>query len=51
MNSKSRRDTEVLRLLGTYTFLSRVQIEEFVLGESKLNPSSREGSPGASSAD
>jgi hypothetical protein len=42
MNSKSRRDKEVLRLLGTYTFLSCVQIEEFVLGESTLNASSRE---------
>jgi hypothetical protein len=33
---------EVIRLLGTYGFLSRVQIEEFVLGASTLNPSSRE---------
>jgi hypothetical protein len=31
---------EVRRLLGTYGFLSRVQIEEFVLDESSLNPSS-----------
>src|SRR6202022_523281 len=30
MNSRSRRDTEGLRLLGTYRFLSRVPIEELV---------------------
>jgi hypothetical protein len=42
MNSRSPRDTEAVRLLGTYGFLSRLQIEEFVLGESKLNVRSRE---------
>jgi len=42
MNSRSPRDTEVLRLLGTYGFLGRVQIEEFVLGESALSIRSRE---------
>jgi hypothetical protein len=31
-----------VRLLGTYGFLSRAQIEEFVLGESTLTASSRE---------
>jgi hypothetical protein len=33
---------EVIRLLGTYGFLSRVQIEEFVLGTSTLISRSRE---------
>jgi hypothetical protein len=33
---------EVLRLLGTYGFLTPVQIEEFVLGESTLTAGSRE---------
>jgi len=33
---------EVLRYVGTYRFLSRAQIEEFVLGGSALTARSRE---------
>lgn len=42
MSSRSQRDGEVLRLLGTYGFLTPIQIEEFVLGESTLTAGSRE---------
>jgi hypothetical protein len=42
MSQGSPRDMEVLRYLGTYRFLSRAQIEEFVLGGSALTARSRE---------
>jgi hypothetical protein len=42
LSSRSPRDAEALRLLGTYGFLTPVQIAEFVLGESTLSAESRE---------
>ena len=38
----SSREMDALRYLGMYRFLSRAQIEEFVLGESPLSAHSRE---------
>lgn len=42
MTSARARETQALRYLGTYRFLTRVQIQELLLGESALTPRSRE---------
>jgi hypothetical protein len=42
MIERSSRDMDALRYLGMYRFLSRAQIEEFVLGESTLTTHARE---------
>jgi hypothetical protein len=42
MSSASARDTQTVRYLGMYRFLSRAQIEEFVVGDTTLTPRSRE---------